>query len=50
MTINHTITISNILTDLCSIKQNIRIKNTSEDIAYNVLVVKKSCKNKKRYV
>ena len=26
------------LTDLCAIRQNVRLKNTSADIAYNVLV------------
>ena len=29
-----------ILTNLCSIRQNIKIKNTFSDIVYNVLVVK----------
>ena len=33
--------ISQILIDLCSVRQRIRIKNTFPDIVYNVLVVKK---------
>ena len=37
--------ISNILKDLCAIKQKIRIKNTFASVVYNVSVVKKSCKN-----
>ena len=41
---------SKILTDLCAIRQNVKLKNTFVDIAYNVLVVKKSCKNTKRIV
>ena len=40
MRINHTISISKILTDLYSIRQNIKLKNTFADIVYNVLVVK----------
>ena len=32
--------ISKILTDLCSIKQNVKVKNTFADIVYNVLVDK----------
>ena len=31
---------SKILTDLCAIKQSIKMKNTFVDISYNVLVVK----------
>ena len=42
--------ISKILIDLCAISQKIRIKNTFADIVYNVLVVKKSCKNIKKFV
>ena len=34
---------------LCSIRQNIKLKNTFTDIVYNVLVVKGFCKNIKRY-
>ena len=34
--------ISKILTELRSIRQNVRLKNTFADIVYNVLVVKKS--------
>ena len=37
--------ISKILTNLCSIRQSIKIKNTFEDIVYNVLVVKEFQKN-----
>ena len=40
MKINDTMSISKILTDLCSIRQNVKIKNTFADIAHNVLVVK----------
>ena len=29
-----------ILTDLCVIRQNVGLKNTFENVAYNVLVVK----------
>ena len=32
--------ISKILTNLCLIRQKIKIKNTFQDIVYNVLVVK----------
>ena len=35
--------ISNILTDLCVMKQKIIIKNTFVNVVFNVLVVKKSC-------
>ena len=38
--INHTMFISKILTNLCSIKQNIKLKSIFADIVYNVLVVK----------
>ena len=38
MKINHTMYISKVLANLCSIRQNIKVKNT--DIVYNVLVVK----------
>ena len=40
MKISHIMFISNILTDLCAIRQKIRIKNSFTDIVYNVLVVK----------
>ena len=40
MKINHTMSISKILTDLCLIRQNIKLKNTFADIICNVLVVK----------
>ena len=39
MKINHTISISKILANLYSIKQNIKTKDTFADIVYNVLVV-----------
>ena len=38
MKINRTMSISKILTNLCSIRQNIKIKSTFTDIVYNVLV------------
>ena len=41
MKINHIVCISRILTDLCAIKQNIKIKNIFEHVVYKVLVVKK---------
>ena len=50
MIISHIISISEILIDLCSIRQNIKIRNTFPDIAYNVSVVKEACKNIERYV
>ena len=40
MNINHTMSMSKTLTDLCSRRQNKRIKNTFADIVYNVLVLK----------
>ena len=49
MKMNRTMSISKILTYLCSISQNIKI-NTFADIAYNVLVVKGFSYNIKRYV
>ena len=39
-----------VLTDLCVIRQKLKIKNTSSDIVYNVLVVKKSWENMKSFV
>ena len=42
--------ISKILTDLCAIRQNVKIETTFANIVYNVLVVKKSCKNIKKLV
>ena len=33
--------ISKILTDLCAIKQKVKIKNNFVSVAYNVLVVKR---------
>ena len=42
MEINHIKSISKILTDWCSITQNVKIKNTFSDIVYNALVVKES--------
>ena len=38
------------LIDLCVIRQKIRIKITFADIVCNVLVVKKSYKNKKKFI
>ena len=32
---------SKILTDLCAIKQSVKLKNTFVDVVYSVLVVKK---------
>ena len=40
MKINHTMSISNILTDLYSIRQNIKLKGSFADIVYNILAVK----------
>ena len=40
--------ISKILTDLCAIKQKIKIKNIFANLAYNFLVVKNFCKNTKK--
>ena len=39
MKISHIMSVSKILTDLCVIRQKIRIKNTFADIVYNVLAV-----------
>ena len=36
MKINHTMSITNILTGLCFMRQNVKIKNTFVDIIYNV--------------
>ena len=41
MKTSHTMSVSKILTNFSSIRQNIKIKNTFADIANNVLVVKK---------
>ena len=46
MNISYIISISKILTDLCAIKQKIRIENTFSSSAYNVLVVKKKHEGK----
>ena len=48
MKISHIISISQILTDIRTIRQKIRIKNTFAVIFYNVLVAKKSRKNIKK--
>ena len=40
MKINLIICISNILTDLCAIKQKIKIKSIFVNVVYSVLVVK----------
>ena len=37
MKINLIMSISNISTDLCALRQKIKIKNTSANIVYNVL-------------
>ena len=50
MKINRTMSISNILRNLCSIRQKIKIKNTFADIVYDFLAVKKFRKNIERYV
>ena len=42
--------ISKILTDLGVIKPKIKIKNIFANVVYNVLVVKKVCKNTKKMV
>ena len=40
MKISPIMSILKILTDLCAIKQSVKLKNTFSDIVYNVLVVK----------
>ena len=50
MKINRIIFISKILTDSYGIRQNIRIKNNFENVVHSVLVVKKSCWNKKCFL
>ena len=40
MKISHIMSISKILTDLCAIRQGVKVKNTFTSIDYNVLVVK----------
>ena len=40
MKISSIMSISKVLTDLCVIRQKIKIKNTFADVVYNVLVVK----------
>ena len=46
MNISYIISISKILTDLCPIKQKIRIENTFACSVYNALVVKKKHEEK----
>ena len=41
MRINHTISTSEILADLCAIRQNVQTKNAFVDIVYSVSAVKK---------
>ena len=41
MKFTHTLSISNILTDVCLIKLSVKLKNAFSDIVYNVLVVKR---------
>ena len=45
MKTSHTMSVSKILTNFSSIRQNIKIKNTFADIVNNVLVVKKFWQN-----
>ena len=45
MKISCIMSISEILIDICAMRQKIRIKNTFADILYNVIVAKKSCLN-----
>ena len=40
MKIGHIMSISKILTDLCAIRQGVRIKSTFTSLTYNVLVMK----------
>ena len=47
MNISYFVSISKILTDLCPIKQKIRIENTCSSSVYNALVVKKKHEKKK---
>ena len=42
MNISHIMSMSKILTDLCAIRQKIKIKSTFADIGLNILAVKKS--------
>ena len=41
---------SMILTDLCAIKQSVKLKNTFVDVVYSVLVVKKLWRRIKKFV
>ena len=41
MKISLIMSISKVLTDLCAIKQKLKIQNISANVVYNVLVVKK---------
>ena len=41
MKISLIMSISKVLTDLCTIKQKLKIQNISANVVYNVLVVKK---------
>ena len=49
MKINHTMFASNILTNLYSAKQNVKLKITFADIVHKILIVKKFCRNIERY-
>ena len=49
MKINHTMFASNILTNLYSAKQNVKLKITFPDIVHKILIVKKFCRNIERY-
>ena len=48
--ISPTMSLINILTDLCAIRQKIEIRNTFKNITYNALVAKNSCRNTKKLV
>ena len=50
MEINHTMSISMTLTDFCSIRQTVKLKNAFANIVYSVLVVKRVSWNIERYV
>ena len=50
MRINHAMSTSKTLTDLCVIRQDLRLKNTFANVAYNVLVVQIFSKNLKKLI
>ena len=49
MKINHIMSILKTLTDLCAIRQSVKIKTTFADPIYNVLVVKEFWQNTGRF-